>query len=403
MLITSTSTAYGGHTGGDTSHNHKEVSTTFHMTKFSIRIDSKCILLPQEREMAALADKRGRDDTDHRHRRFKRRVSSSDNTDPMLQMNVNIETSENKRVMGIGSSFNYGLTDSFSSAVPNPILDNQMISSEPDILGDKFVSVDTKGALTTRADSVERNDSFPPDMIDRPAIRRHDHDNSTHPTAAALQQAADDISLSPSLFSTKGLTPLLESHHQELQAHHTAAVLGASNDIAHGGQRVQMEIVIDPSVASSGNPGSGVQSGFVADLDVSDKRYDFFHVIRYNYSLILITFYRIDKGRSSASNSDIDSESDDVSFDDSASDRSDGSDSGSFEPCTAARVMALNRMHQQHRREQYLQNRALIQSSSSTFQPPPDSEYQSGDSIDSMMAEDSGGSDCDSSCSDLAD
>lgn len=65
--------------------------------------------------------------------------------------------------------------------------------------------------------------------------------------------------------------------------------------------------------------------------------------------------------------------------------------------------MALNRMQQQHRREQYLQNRALIQLSSSTFQPPPDSEYQSGDSIDSMMAEDSGGSDCDSSCSDLAD
>ena len=67
--------------------------------------------------------------------------------------------------------------------------------------------------------------------------------------------------------------------------------------------------------------------------------------------------------------------------------------------------MALNRMQQQHqhRREQYLQNRALNQlsASASNFQPPSDSEYQSGDSIDSMMAEDSGGSDCDSSCSDL--
>lgn len=220
--------------------------------------------------MAALADKRGRDETEHRHRRFKRLVSSSDNTDPMLQMNVNIETSENRRVMGMGNTLNYGLAgDTFSSSTPNPILDNQMISSEPDILGDKFVSVDTRGALA-RADTVERNDSFPPDMIDRPTIRRHDHDNNVHPTAAALQQAAVDIALSPSLFSaSRGLNPLLESHHQELQAHHTAAVLGASNDIAHGGQRVQMEIVIDPSAASSGNAGSGVQSGFVGDLDVS--------------------------------------------------------------------------------------------------------------------------------------
>lgn len=120
-------------------------------------------------------------------------------------------------------------------------------------------------------------------------------------------------------------------------------------------------------------------------------------------------------GRSSASNSDIDSESDDISFDDSASDRSDGSDSGStptsghqHEPFTAARAMALNRMQQQQR----LQSRVLTSmgttaSSSSQhqggegFRPPADSEYQSGDSIDSTRAEDSGGSD--SSSSDLVD
>lgn len=96
-----------------------------------------------------------------------------------------------------------------------------------------------------------------------------------------------------------------------------------------------------------------------------------------------------------------------MSLDDSASDRSDGSDSGSCtgisEPFTAARVMALNRMNQQHRREQYLQNRALGQSYASgmNYLTPSDLEYQSGDSIDSLMAEDSGGSD--SSSSDLAD
>ena len=109
------------------------------------------------------------------------------------------------------------------------------------------------------------------------------------------------------------------------------------------------------------------------------------------------------KGRSSASNSDVDSESDDVSFDDSASDRSDGSDSGHMEPFTAARAMALNRIQQQQR----LQNRGglltslALHQSEGGFRPPNDTEYQSGDSIDSTRGEDSGGSD--SSSSDVAD
>ena len=99
----------------------------------------------------------------------------------------------------------------------------------------------------------------------------------------------------------------------------------------------------------------------------------------------------------------MDSESDDVSFDDSASDRSDGSDSGHLEPFTAARAMALNRI-QQH--QQRLQSRGLLTSlvlhqSDVGFRPPADSEYQSGDSIDSTRGEDSGGSD--SSSSDFAD
>ena len=100
----------------------------------------------------------------------------------------------------------------------------------------------------------------------------------------------------------------------------------------------------------------------------------------------------------------MDSESDDVSFDDSASDRSDGSDSGHYEPFTAARAMALNRIQQQQR----LQNRTsgvltslALHQNEGGFRPPNDSEYQSGDSIDSTRGEDSGGSD--SSSSDLAD
>jgi hypothetical protein len=105
------------------------------------------------------------------------------------------------------------------------------------------------------------------------------------------------------------------------------------------------------------------------------------------------------ESRSSAS-SDVDSESDDVSFDDSASDRSDGSDSGSapqphYEPFSAAtRAMALNRMQQrlQHSRSILLTSQLLH---------PADSEYQTGDSVDSIRADNSGGSD--SSSSDVAE
>lgn len=108
------------------------------------------------------------------------------------------------------------------------------------------------------------------------------------------------------------------------------------------------------------------------------------------------------ESRSSAS-SDVDSESD-VSFDDSASDRSDGSDSGHYEPFSAARAMTLNRMQQQQ--QQRLQSR---------LQPPPLHSAQGGDGVgradlpyataegtaDVNRAEDSGGSD--SSSSDVAD
>ncbi len=99
-------------------------------------------------------------------------------------------------------------------------------------------------------------------------------------------------------------------------------------------------------------------------------------------------------------------------MDDSASDRSDGSDSGSgisnHEPYSAARMMALNRMQQQQqqqRREYFLQNRSLgnvpNHQPNDSYRPQPDLEYQSGDSLDSMIAEDSGESD--SSSSDVND
>ena len=112
-----------------------------------------------------------------------------------------------------------------------------------------------------------------------------------------------------------------------------------------------------------------------------------------------------------------------------------------YEPFAAARVLALNRIHQQQQRqEQFLQSRALAAVAAgahaaasaanappgvgqqgglgssiglgaaqqhqhlgahNNFRPPPDSEYQSGDSIDSTRAEDS--CESDSSASDMND
>jgi hypothetical protein len=106
---------------------------------------------------------------------------------------------------------------------------------------------------------------------------------------------------------------------------------------------------------------------------------------------------------SGSASSDVDSESDGVSFDDSASDRNDGSNSGHYEPFSAARDMAMNRMQQQRR----LQSHMLTSLGShqhqgeAGFRPPTESEYQSGDINESIRAEDSGGSN--SSSTDVAD
>lgn len=81
------------------------------------------------------------------------------------------------------------------------------------------------------------------------------------------------------------------------------------------------------------------------------------------------------------------------------------SDPTSSYSTSTARIMAWNRMHQQQRREQYnqIQSRgSLSLNPSQPYSSPSmmglsDSGYQSGDSIDSMMAEDSEGSESSSS------
>lgn len=162
-----------------------------------------------------------------------------------------------------------------------------------------------------------------------------------------------------------------DSAMHSLQMHHATALFGATPVSGN-----PLDIVIDPT------SGTSVATPAADDGDPE-----------------------MDPGRSSASNSDVDSDLDDVSLDDSTSDRSDGSDTGSlkYEPFTAARVMALNRMQQQQRS----QSRAFPSTGSHLgdgFRLSADYEYQSGDSVDSMVAEDSGGSDSSvSSSSDVAD
>lgn len=361
-----------------------------------------------------------KDETEQRQRRLKRRISSSScdgNVDPVLRMNVSVEEPEGKRSPGsssIGQSLTYGVSFSNTGpssgnpgtmhndqdhsnrlAQPNALLgDSQMMLS---VLGGAPGSPDSLlsaavGSSIYQNDGVVRTnvDSFSPESLQqRGNIARFGNMSGDINRDIPVGNVGGADSTSPSVLHSAVQRPLSPSllminghHHQphtDLQAHH-------SPDLGLGdtGQRVQMEIVIAPTTNLGVNNTSSQSNQVVTSADVADL-----------------------EGRSSASNSDIDSESDDVSFDDSASDRSDGSDSGSgyfsSEPFTAARVMALNRMQQQHRREQYLQDRALRQlaASTSNFQPPPDSEYQSGDSIDSTMAEDSCGSD--SSSSDFAD
>ena len=391
-MVKTPPSAFGGVKGGDTSQNRRE-----------------------ERELAAFEDKKVKDETKHRQRILKRRISSSSyesSGDPVLPMNVSVEELDSKRSPGennstIGQSLGYGMlyNNNGPSGAVATISNDQNVGSPNALLGDGQMMVSVLGGVpgshgATLSTSVDSNlyqnegsgvrsntDSLSTESIQRANIANFGNlsgsmnrdiqiSNVGHSdsTGSPVLHPTEQRPLSPSLLMING-----HHHHpphSDLQAHHSpdqAPHLGLSG----------AEIFIAPSSTLGNNTTSTQKYPSVTSTDVADL-----------------------EERSSASNSDFDSESDDVSFDDSASDRSDGSDSGSIyfsEPFTAARVMALNRMQQQHRREQYLQDRALRQlaASNSNFQPPPDSEYQSGDSIDSTMADDSCGSD--SSSSDFAD
>jgi len=397
LLVTSPSSAFGGFTGGNTSQNQRE-----------------------EKEIEAWLDEKGRVETEER----------------LLHMNVRVETTPTGKQSPNRNSISQPLSfatsnDAFSSEgsanthtdsehrqlTPNPLLHDSIMmgvasGKADDLESTARSSLDLKfesshmeqshdgiySSSVMDGDTTHNSSDYPESLLteNRPSNgRRTDPSLSkvilSEKVTHALQGQKDSVllsSITQHFGVNRPMTPigfppivgLLNGHHQQpdtaSHGHHPA---GLETVTGFDGHRMEMEILIDPAGAGSsrtlGSHG-GVAGPVIADLE------------------------QVEHGRLSASNSDADSDTD-VSLDDSASDRSDGSDpscTGISEPITAARVMALNRMNQQHRREQYLQNRVLGQLNNL---PPSDVEYQSGDSIDSLMAEDSGGSD--SSSSDFAD
>ena len=403
--MNSSTDSFGGSTGGDTSQRRRE-----------------------ERELAALADEKGRQKSKLRERRIANSKSPTldefvtyDNLEPLslsrsapnnllmpeessaqnpnwkarseketMAMNVQ-STSSQKRIMTASSDsstmremvdlsraslrtrFGHGGTESQHND-PNP-------SNESDARG-----IGVNRQLTNSPPLPGIN--MAPEVATGPNISVAGHQDTNGYTRQHLaeQQQNDDHDLVPRVTSPILFAPGNDSNLEAaannmnmLQFHHAVALAGVSLNRQPNPSPLDNLMTIDASTISQMRS-QACTAGTGPGSESTD-------------------------GRSSASNSDIDSESDDISLDDSASDRSDGSDSGSsnahYEPFTAARAMALNRMQQQQR----LQSRVLTSLGTSHqgdgFRPPADSEYQSGDSIDSTRAEDSGGSD--SSSSDLAD
>mmetsp|Transcript_3064 Transcript_3064/g.7202 ORF Transcript_3064/g.7202 Transcript_3064/m.7202 type:complete len:738 (-) Transcript_3064:103-2316(-) len=382
LLVRSSSEAFGGSTGGDTSQSRRE-----------------------EREMAALADEKGRQDSALRHRRLKLGVPSPTNdTSDSAQDGVakggmskdeSILNENGKRALGKDKkpspydALGEGQGKKDDTAASEETTREQLEAAARASLRTKFdhVGIDPhhhsqdRDVLSMGEGRRMTNSPPPPSLAMPPAptsIGLPGHPGSPGFSRQHLPDQSGENHLarvpSPILFSPGNETSIhaaaaaASTNMHMLQIQHAVALSGVT--LARGTPSPLELMAIDGTMRQHSNLASSVDN---AD------------------------------GRSSASNSDVDSESDDISLDDSASDRSDGSDSGSvthYEPYTAARAMALNRMQQQQR----LQSRVLTSMNMQQpegFRLPADSEYQSGDSIDSTRAEDSGGSD--SSSSDMAD
>ncbi|KAG7351082.1 protein phosphatase 4 core regulatory subunit R2 [Nitzschia inconspicua] len=373
LLVTSSAEAFGGSTGGNTSQSRTE-----------------------ERELAALANEKRRQEMLERQKRFRRKTSSP--TDELFTQNGSEGTTTANGNNTLDRHADTNIAHSSMKKVSN---EGDHGNSSPDHTGtgphsDKVALEKLEAARASLRSKFDHVGIDPhhssPERDLRAIMDDRRMTNSPPPPGVSLSPTSPNIGLpghspvsgfhrtsSPGLFSSGNDASHLTaaSNMHMLQLHHAVSMAGGT---LNGRSLDLTTIDTGPMSPTKGHEQPGSSGAYHPDLDR-------------------------DQGRSSPSNSDVDSESDDISFDDSASDRSDrsdGSDSGThFEPFAAARAMALNRMQQQQR----LQSRNLASLSSlhnnEGFRPAADSDYQSGDSIDSTRAEDSGGSD--SSSSDLAD
>jgi hypothetical protein len=377
LLVTSSIKAFGGTTGGNSSQSRKEAQET-----------------------AALADERGRLLSEYRQRRLRRSLSLSEDGRSDIKT---APSSPPKAASPVGKTKD--VEDSSNGDLDN-VYKEDLVEAARASLRSKFdhVGIDAHAAVAgvnrdpRAVESRSMTNSppppfnlvggVPPSLAGHGALlRAHSHDQDHQTNSLAVRK------LSPIMFKTTpdgtashqraSPTPVQPTHQnlQLLQMHHAAALAGVSPFTLMG---LTGGTVHAPSAVGSVplQPGGGMMPHW-KEVDV--------------------------ECRSSAS-SDVDSESD---FDDSASDRSDGSDSN--EPASnssAAFTLALNRLQGQQQQQQPsplppAQRRVLGSTSSSAFsnnnagqrphqlqQPPNDTspggaEYQSGDSVDSLRAEDS--------------
>ena len=331
LLVSSTSTAFGGSRGGVTSQSRIE-----------------------EQELAALADERDRIQSEFRLLRKRRSSLASDSGSSQGEQGIShVEVKSNYEVNKMD-------TDLTSKASSNNIQheqgthvkNNEEVISEQDNLADSEVAKATVGpadaerreleaaaraslrskfdhvgidphhhhgaALNANSKSVDDRRGMtssppPPTLTSAPnlsgGVLRSPH--ATHGDPSSPVQAHSPILFNES--TSPGMSPHTMSNTNPnmhlLQMHHAAAVAGVSPlDL--------MTLNSNAAAASGANPPAG-SAALTASL-AGTREQDL-------------------ESRSSAS-SDIDSESDDISFDDSASDRSDGSDSGYVASSTQAEV-----------------------------------------------------------------
>jgi len=405
LLVTSSIRALGGSTGGDTSQSRRE-----------------------EQEIEALANERGRLLSEYRRRRMQRTMPGSiDGDEHEIESKIapssSPKASSPEREVRVSEA---GENEDVGDADENKDEKEELLEAARASLRSKFdhVGIDPHSAVSNANRDHQNgnrnltNSPPPPNFAGTATgmglsghahgglLRHHDQEHPGSPGSSlvvrtpspVMFKSTPDGATSPKKASP---TPVHPTHQnlQLLQMHHAAVLAGVSPFELMG---LNGGIHAASTQHSSGLGALSIQSGGgmlppLKEMDV--------------------------ECRSSAS-SDVDSESDDVSFDDSASDRSDGSDSN--EPAmnsAAARALALNRAQQQQQQQQFQPQRRMLGSvSSSAFsisigQRAPqqqtindtsssislsggrqnEAEYQSGDSIDSLRADDS------DSSSDMAD